>query len=172
MVGEEIKQCDQCQAIYPYNGAGFDLAASGDYYSTCRACRTEYYDESWQTQWDLGREYECQKKKDDQRNSYLLQKYALSLSQYNAFLSLQGGVCAICYRPENKMVSGRVCNLAVDHCHHTGRVRGLLCSRCNLGLGHFQDSLNFLRSAIDYIEDKKLLSDRMYYSELSMADSL
>lgn len=56
---------------------------------------------------------------------------------------LQGLRCAICRR-ETKLV--------VDHCHGTGRVRGLLCSKCNLGLGLFLDDVASIRAAADYLE--------------------
>jgi hypothetical protein len=57
----------------------------------------------------------------------------------------QEGKCAICKEPETTRV------LSIDHCHKTNKVRGLLCQRCNLGLGNFLDSRGNLQSAIDYL---------------------
>lgn len=62
-------------------------------------------------------------------------------------LAEQRNVCAICKLPN---VSDKA--FAVDHCHKTGQVRGLLCSRCNLGLGLFQDDEETLREAARYVE--------------------
>jgi len=62
-------------------------------------------------------------------------------------LTMQKKRCAICKkkRPQNQR------NLAVDHCHKSGKIRGLLCSRCNIGLGIFGDKVDLLQSAIDYL---------------------
>lgn len=57
-------------------------------------------------------------------------------------LEEQGGVCLIC---------GRAALMQVDHCHDTGKVRGLLCSPCNRGLGSFKDSLALVQAAADYL---------------------
>lgn len=77
----------------------------------------------------------------------LHQKYGLSLSGFDAILSEQNGVCAICRRLQcNKRK-----NLDVDHCHRTGELRGLLCSNCNTGLGLMKDSVPLLQSAVVYL---------------------
>ena len=57
----------------------------------------------------------------------------------------QGPACAICGRPQGKK------KLAEDHCHETGRRRGKLCSRCNMGIGSFEDDVELLRNAIRYL---------------------
>jgi hypothetical protein len=62
-------------------------------------------------------------------------KYGVSADEYLRMGEEQGWVCAICGLPEIAQRSGRVMSLAVDHCHETGRVRGLLCGNCNTGLG-------------------------------------
>lgn len=79
------------------------------------------------------------------RRSQYKKKYGLALEQYNQMLTDQGGVCAICNRPE----SGR--ELCVDHDHTTGEVRALLCSSCNKGLGHFFDRADLTSKATDYL---------------------
>jgi hypothetical protein len=75
--------------------------------------------------------------------------YGVSEEQYTEMLSRQGGVCRVCKKTpeENKQ------RLAVDHCHDTGKVRGLLCSTCNLGLGYFNDNIQLLTEAILYIKE-------------------
>ena len=67
---------------------------------------------------------------------------------YGDLLRKQGGVCAICYHPPSA-----VRRLAIDHNHETGKVRGLLCTTCNMGLGFFKDSQARLQSAVDYLEE-------------------
>ena len=72
-------------------------------------------------------------------------KYGLEPHEYLVLLAQQNGACAICGEPHG----GR--DLDVDHDHSTGNVRGLLCSRCNKGLGMFKDSLQSLAAAINYL---------------------
>ena len=79
------------------------------------------------------------------REQYLRATFGISLSAYNALLVQQGGVCAIC-KTTPKTV------LAVDHDHDSGEVRGLLCSSCNTGLGHFNDDSRRMRCAVEYLE--------------------
>jgi hypothetical protein len=65
---------------------------------------------------------------------HLLKKYGLTRNDYAAMLEAQGGVCAICARPESDVGrGGEVKPLAVDHCHVTERIRGLHCHGCNTG---------------------------------------
>lgn len=78
----------------------------------------------------------------------------ISVDEYNKMHEEQNGLCAICQR-ENTQKSrkqGELCRLAIDHCHETGLVRGLLCGACNKGIGHFKDNVEFLISAIAYLE--------------------
>jgi len=76
--------------------------------------------------------------------------YGLSLDEFNAMRERQGYCCAICGEHENE-ITGRRGGLHVDHDHETGRIRGLLCWRCNLGLGNLQESPDVLSQAISYI---------------------
>jgi len=74
-----------------------------------------------------------------------LKKYGITKDDYLRMVEEQGGVCAICGKPDS-------IRLAVDHCHTTGIVRGLLCSGCNTSLGKFNDDIEVLRKAIEYLE--------------------
>ncbi len=88
---------------------------------------------------------------------YMLQAdYGLTLPEYEVMLNKQGGVCAICKKPETVEIAGRMRSLAVDHDHHTSKVRGLLCSRCNLGIGRFDDDADLLDEAARYIRAASL----------------
>jgi len=82
------------------------------------------------------------------------QKMGFGVFEYLELHKKQGGVCKICGRPEfaTNGCSGKVKNLAIDHCHKTNAIRGLLCSSCNRSLGLFQDDVNILKSAIKYLE--------------------
>tara|TARA_R110000744_G_scaffold216604_1_gene335391 strand:- start:13 stop:456 length:444 start_codon:yes stop_codon:yes gene_type:complete len=73
--------------------------------------------------------------------------YGITIDEYDAIHTDQGGTCGIC---RNTCATGQ--HLAVDHDHGTGTVRGLLCSDCNLGLGKLGDTISGLQAAIAYIE--------------------
>lgn len=81
----------------------------------------------------------------------LKRRYGISVEEYATMLEAQGFKCGIC-SVENDP-TGR--NFAVDHCHATGKIRGLLCSNCNTALGSFKDSVDRLKSAIQYLESKQ-----------------
>ena len=84
--------------------------------------------------------------------SYDLKRtYGIDYDQYMQMLDLQNGVCAICKNKEHVLHKGEVRLMAVDHCHTTGEVRGLLCTNCNKGIGHFKDDIKVLESAINYL---------------------
>jgi Recombination endonuclease VII len=76
----------------------------------------------------------------------------ITIDVYQRLFEAQGGLCAICKRPETSMRNGKVKWLAVDHCHETDVVRGLLCEGCNRGIGMMQDDAGRLRAAADYVE--------------------
>lgn len=81
--------------------------------------------------------------------------YGITLEEFNRLHAEQHGLCAICQKPET-MVSRKwgLRALSVDHDHDTGVVRGLLCSNCNMGIGHLKDSLPLLRAAVTYLESR------------------
>lgn len=74
--------------------------------------------------------------------------YGISAENYAGMLEEQGGVCQICRKTN---ADGR--RLSVDHNHETGVIRGLLCTKCNLGLGYFNDSSNTLEDALLYLRE-------------------
>lgn len=80
------------------------------------------------------------------RASNLWTKYRLRVEQYNDLLQSQQGVCAICHKECTVKRS-----LAVDHNHETGKIRGLLCSKCNQALG-LLGTIENLKNAITYLE--------------------
>lgn len=92
----------------------------------------------------------------DYYNNIRLSRYGITLEQYNAMVAAQDNKCLICGLEENTVSkSGITKVLAVDHCHTTGKVRGLLCYKCNVGIGHLQDSIEVLESAIQYLKAAK-----------------
>lgn len=77
--------------------------------------------------------------------------YELTKQEYQEMFCQQGGVCKICREPETRMRNGRTTKLMIDHDHQTGKVRGLLCRHCNVGLGCFKDNPQLILLAARYL---------------------
>lgn len=90
---------------------------------------------------DYGKKYRL-RHRDKIRNYKLNYKYKISESQYKSILKLQNGVCAVCKLPETEKRRRVLKNLCVDHDHLTGKIRGLLCQKCNRILGYFEKLIN------------------------------
>lgn len=89
----------------------------------------------------------------EQRLAHNLRQYGIGPGDYQRMLDEQGGVCAICKRPPTVDGPQRAKRLHVDHCHATGLVRGLLCSRCNFGIGLFDDDPAQIERAALYLKN-------------------
>ncbi len=87
------------------------------------------------------------------RGKRLNKSFGITLNEYYKMFDDQLGLCKICGLPESsKTTSGAIKMLAVDHCHKTLKVRGLLCQKCNVSLGNFKDDISILESAINYLK--------------------
>jgi len=96
---------------------------------------------------------DCQKRV--QRQNEYKRCYGILLDEYEDMLKYQNGVCAICKQHETAKQNGKTKMLCVDHDHKTGKVRGLLCTKCNKVLGLVDDNKIILENMIDYLGDKK-----------------
>lgn len=79
---------------------------------------------------------------------YTLKRYGMTIEQFNEMMARQGGRCACC----TVLLLGTERKVVVDHCHSTGRVRGILCSQCNTGIGMFNEQRHLFASASSYLE--------------------
>jgi hypothetical protein len=89
---------------------------------------------------------------EDKRDAIVRRQYGITLADYEKMFGEQEGKCAICGNSDE--VEGR--RLAIDHCHDSGKVRGLLCGKCNRGLGLFYDNKDLLKNAISYLNKYSL----------------
>ena len=78
----------------------------------------------------------------------MIVRYGISIDDYDDMLRSQNGVCAIC--GTSKIAKNKT-RFAIDHCHNTGRIRGLLCTNCNSGIGKLKDNPNILIKAYEYL---------------------
>jgi len=115
----------------------------------CKQCSVEFTPNS---PCNLYCSEDCSKK--GKASRYLERVYGITLHDYNVLHEKQGGVCAICKGPGFKLKECHNVLLVVDHCHTTGKIRGLLCPNCNRGLGLFQDSKDNMKEAIDYLTNQ------------------
>ena len=133
----KVKKCVCCESIYtPKTG-------NSKYCSDkCRKQIDSLYSEEYYYQ-------RGGRKKRLERN--LRQSYGIDFEEYDRMLEEQNGVCAICGNPERCIHDGKPRRLAVDHNHFTGKVRGLLCYRCNNRLGALENR-DFVEKATEYLK--------------------
>ena len=87
-------------------------------------------------------------------DSALKRRYGITLEQYLFLLKKQNNLCAICKEAETRIdyKTNKISQLCVDHCHITGKIRGLLCFSCNIGIGKFKDDPEKLNRAANYVK--------------------
>ena len=128
------KTCSKCLTELP-------LDSFSPQRNVCIECRRTYHREYART-WQ-------QNNLDRYRASQRKTKYGITPNDFDSMLSDQKGRCAIC---QTETPGGKG-TWHVDHCHTTQRVRGLLCTHCNLGIGHLRDDIAILKRAILYLEN-------------------
>lgn len=105
---------------------------------------------------DKVRERHTMYRKKDPQKTILMDKaaslrrfYGITIEEYETMVNAQNGNCAICGRNKSEFKT----SLHVDHDHKTGKIRGLLCSNCNSGIGNLRDDVSLLKKAINYLEN-------------------
>ncbi len=116
------RKCTKCGEVKPLDGFHKDCRREGTFRRWCKSC--------------VARAGRVTK----------LKKYGITIDQYEMMLERQHYGCKICGQ---QCATGR--SLAVDHCHQTGRVRGLLCIKCNKALGLLDDDVNRMNLAAQYL---------------------
>lgn len=141
----KLKQCSKCKKTKRHQSFFTDTRNSSGLSSECKTCRTAVA-RAWKDKW--GTEYKAR-----EAHRRREREFGISLEEYTEMHEAQGGVCAICLKPEiMKHQSGKIKTLAIDHSHETGMIRELLCSRCNNALGGFYDNPTILEKAIAYLK--------------------
>ena len=139
-----MKICTVCKKELDNSYYHKSKATKDGYGYRCKSCdreaRTKYRNEN------------KEKFAEVNRKKQLKWRYGITLEEYEEILNKQGGCCAICKTRENGVHGKRRSwNWSVDHCHETGKVRGLLCNQCNRGIGMLGDSKESLQKALDYL---------------------
>jgi len=132
-----MKQCNKCKEFKELTEFYKDKSRKDGLQCYCNSCKRICQKENPQDP------IKC-------RSDYLKKTYKISLIDYDNILISQNNVCAICGEtPDIKR------NLDIDHCHETGKVRGILCHHCNKALGHFKDDSDIILKAYNYLIKNK-----------------
>ena len=142
-------------------------------YKTCAECGVskpidEYYQTRERVDGTRGRRNKCKQCVVKKTNDYYFKKreyytergywnrirreHGITKEDYEALLEAQGYQCPICGTNDPKGRKGSLVRWHVDHCHNTGKGRGLLCMPCNVGMGSFKDDPDVMRKAAAYVE--------------------
>ena len=145
--GATVKFCPRCSKRKPL--ADFSLRPSGKPKGYCKECEADYQAQHAATVEGRELRRRARAKWNDENHEYFLSyRYGITKADYDRMREAQGDSCAIC---GDQQPGSRSRVWSVDHCHATNRVRGLLCHRCNMGLGYFKDDPERLRAAIKYL---------------------
>lgn len=142
----EVKECKGCLAKLAKTEFGPAKQGKEGLNSRCRACCNAKY-KSW-----LANNPDKRKR---YRRATTIKSYGISVEEHKDLLNAQDSLCAICKQPETTKRKGKVMELAIDHCHTSGKVRGLLCNNCNRALGLLLDNPDIAQSAADYLRSFK-----------------
>lgn len=129
LYNEGFKNCVNCKSIKTLDEFGVDNNTLTGKSSYCKECKKNQYT------------------KEQLRDFRLKSEYNISQQDYLKMYDNVFGKCQICKNYHEK--------LFIDHCHTTGKVRGLLCVSCNTAIGFLKDNINNLKQAIKYLEDNK-----------------
>lgn len=141
---DKTKNCNGCKQTLPVEK--FSRRRDG-YQHLCKPCQSVY-------QKNYVRRKDPTARAKANRKWRLGRYFGMTPEQYDEMLKNQNNACAVCHQ-EEKLINhktGKLSPLSVDHCHATGKVRSLLCNRCNVTLGRVADSPALLRKLADYVE--------------------
>lgn len=154
------KMCPGCSKNKGIEEFGKSVSCRYGVRSRCRECRSaessRHYRDNWEDRKRANDRWRAKNKnyyEEQSRNRHLLNTYGITSETYKKLHDAQDGLCAICKQPETKRSkNGKLLALAVDHCHDTGKVRGLLCCTCNSGIGLIGDTKDRAKATVAYLE--------------------
>jgi hypothetical protein len=137
-IGPLEKVCGRCQQTLPVTSFAKNSAKPDGLQERCRECRAEHHQQT---------KHLRPKPSKESKRKWLVTSYGITQEQFEQMLAAQNHTCAICNSPDWGKPSP-----SIDHCHDTGKVRGLLCNNCNLGIGLLGDNWQTLSNALNYLE--------------------
>ena len=151
------KLCPMCKLDLPLSSYQKAMGRKNNVQAYCRQCTNQKNREHYSSDpkaIEKRRKREARRLEKDpmvKRRAELLRVYGITLEEWYEIYDSQNGVCAICKQECKTRKS-----LSVDHDHETGDIRGLLCNRCNRGLGLFRDDPEVLKNATRYLQSNKV----------------
>lgn len=140
------KQCSKCLEFKQLDQFYQHPKALYKRQSQCKSCRVLIQREYRELNPDINKKIDRKKylrSKVQLKNERYLRNYGITLKDFNDLLEKQNNECLIC-QEKNK-------RFHLDHCHKTGKIRGILCAQCNTGIGLFKENVEYLTNAIRYI---------------------
>jgi len=131
------KRCSKCHQVKPHSEFAKTKDKASGMISHCKTCVNSKNKKLWE--------------EGSVRDAVYRRKYGISLKQYEFLFEEQAGLCKICGTDDPRGHGSKNGRFFVDHCHDTGKVRGLLCHHCNIGIGAFRDDTVKLSKAIQYL---------------------
>ncbi len=158
------KFCNSCNISKNLKEFGKDNKNQDGYLYTCKCCRAivrkkniqkdpNFYKKEYKrVKYYFKIYFQKPEQKRKTRNRRLKRDFNITIEEYEKMVIEHDNLCSICKQPET---SKKNKNLCVDHCHKTGKIRGLLCNNCNRCLGLLNDNVDILRNALFYLEKNK-----------------
>lgn len=155
----EGQVCKACDTFKPFSEYRKSSRFKDGHLSRCTDCinaaQREYYSRNKDRIKAKEREYRAKEdptlRRERHLSATLKRVYGISKDEFYVMLKSQHGCCKICQKVLKRGPGGA----SVDHCHKTGYVRGILCQKCNAGLGMFEDTPEFLIAAAAYLRVRK-----------------
>jgi Recombination endonuclease VII len=151
------KTCSKCKKLKLYQEFQKDSRAASGLSSKCKECikeKRQKRKEHDKAYWKKYANKNVEKLKQRDRKYSLKRKFNMTIEEYNTLLKTQNNQCAIVGCKKQRSSNGK--RLAVDHCHKTGKIRGLLCNECNTSLGLLRENTEIILGLIHYLNSKKL----------------
>lgn len=150
VIVENMLQCPKCLRYLPRTTEYFRLGSKPDTFrACCRKCHSAAVCRRQKEKSEQINTYQQKWRKTDAGQQAarrrVLRRYGLTLEDYDALVTRQGGGCAICGGQPTRSY------FDVDHDHYTQQVRGLLCHRCNIAIGTFSDNPDLITKALAYL---------------------
>lgn len=139
MLKIDKKVCSKCKKNKPFSEFNKSKNSKFGLHHYCRKCVSL-----------------CRKNRYEHNTEKQIQsKYKVNFEFIKNLYVIQSGKCAICNKQISEELISKRYGLAIDHCHDSNKIRGLLCYSCNSGIGLFHDNVEYLQNAINYLKEHK-----------------